>query len=42
MTKKIYIGKSNDRINQCLAEFVINKQLLILDKNKLYKYKKIY
>lgn len=42
MTKGIYIGKPSGHVNQCLANFVIDKLLLIWDENNLYKYKKIY
>ena len=42
MTKKIYMGRHGGYINQRLANFVINEQLPIWDKNNFYKYKKIY
>lgn len=42
MTKEIYIDKLSGHINQRLANFVSDKQILTWDKNNLYKYKKIY
>ena len=42
MTKKIYISRLGCHVNQRLANLVINKQLLIWDKNNLCKYKKMY
>ena len=37
MTKNIYKGRPGDHINQRLANFVIDEQLLIYDKNNLHK-----
>lgn len=42
MAKKIYIGKSSDRINQCLAIRVMNEQLPIWKESKLLKYQWMY
>ena len=42
MAKEIYMGRPSGHVNQHLANLVINKQLLIWDKNDLRKYKKIY
>lgn len=36
------MNKFNNQVNQRLANFITEKQLLIKDKNNLYKYKKIY
>lgn len=42
ITKKIYMNKLGDNVNQHLVNFVIDEQLPIWDKNHLHKYKKIY
>lgn len=42
MAKKIYMDTLNGHINQCLANFVINKQLLAWDKNDFFDYKLMY
>ena len=42
MAKKIYIGRPSGHVNHRLANLVINKQLLIWDKNDFRKYKIIY
>ena len=36
------MNKPSGHINQCLINFVMNKQVLICDKNNLRKYKKRY
>lgn len=36
------MGILNDHVNQHLANLVIIEQFLILDKNNLHMYKKIY
>lgn len=41
MAKNFYIGIPNDHIKYCLANFVINKQVPIWDKNNFYKYRKM-
>lgn len=40
--QKIYLTKLNSHINEHLANFIMDKQFLIWDKNNLHKYKKIY
>ena len=42
MTKEIYIGRPSGHVNQCLANLIIDEQLLIWDENNLCTYKKIY
>lgn len=42
IAKKIYMSTSNDHINQRLVNLIINKQLLIWDKNNFHQYKKMY
>ena len=42
MTKKIYMSRPSDFVNQHFINPIINEQHLIWDKNDLYKYKKIY
>lgn len=37
MAKEIYMGRVCDHVNQHLANLVIDKQLLIWDKNNLHK-----
>lgn len=36
MTKKMYIGKLGDQVNQRSASFVMNEQFPIWDKNNFY------
>lgn len=42
MTKRFYISRLSGYINQQLANFIINNQLSIQNKNNLCKYKKMY
>lgn len=42
MTRRFYIGRLGGYINQQLANFIINNQLSIQNKNNLCKYKKMY
>ena len=42
MAKKIYMSRPSGDVNQRLANFVIDEQLPIWDKNNLRIYKKIY
>lgn len=42
MTKKIYMSRLGGHVNNYLANLIIDEQLLIWDKNKFCKYKKMY
>lgn len=42
ITKRIYKDRPRKYVNRCLANLIIHKQLLIWDKNDIYKFIKIY
>ena len=42
MAKGIYMDTSSNHVNQRLASLIIDKKLLIWDKNNLRIYKKMY